>query len=121
VTYLAFYYAIVGAGIVAVTLVAIYGFQKIPVVLEYFQPFPEVLVAIALAVGAVHEFAAWGLWNLRWWARPLVVGLSMAGIVFGLFTLPLGFASVMLNLATFWYLTHRRVREAFSKASVSRT
>jgi len=117
ITYLAVYYAAVGVGLVVVTLWAIYVWRFIPVALEWFLEHIEALVAIAVAVGALHVVTAWGLWNLHWWSRLLVVILSFAGIVLGLFTLPLGFASVMLNLLTFWYVTHYRVREAFARTS----
>lgn len=117
ITYLAVYYTAVGAGIVASTLLAVYFFRTIPIALEAFQRNPEILVAIALSVGALHGSTAWGLWNLRSWSVPLVVGLSFAGIVFGLLTLPLGFASVLLNILTFWYVTHERIRASFARST----
>lgn len=111
------YYAVVSLGLVAVTVLAIYFFHTIPRALERFQSNPEILVGIALVVGGIHGLAAWGLWNLLGWSRLLVIGLSLAGVVFGLFTIPLGFVSVMLNIGTFWYVTHHRVRAAFAKAA----
>jgi uncharacterized membrane protein (DUF2068 family) len=111
------YYAVVGVGIAAIAVLAVYGFGVIPVALRAFQSNPEVLVGIALVVGGIHLTAAYGLWGLRGWSRLLVVALSLAGVVFGIFTIPLGFASVMLNIVTFWYMTHHRVREVFATAS----
>lgn len=113
ITFLALYYAVVGIGLVALTVVGIYVWRTIPRALEAFSDNPEPLVGIAVIVGSVHGSAAWGLWNLRRWSIVLVVGLCALGVVFGLFTLPLGFASVMLNLTTFWYVTHHRTRKAF--------
>jgi len=116
ITYLALYCAAIGVGVVPVTLWAVYVPPRvIPRVLAAFQNNPEALVGVALVVAVLFGLTAWGLWNLHGWSRLLIVGLSFVGIVFGLFTLPLGFASVMLNLGTFWYVTHHRVREAFAK------
>jgi hypothetical protein len=119
ITFLAVYYAAVAVGLVVVTLVAIYGLGTIPRALAWFVYFPEALVGIAVGVGLVHVATAWGLWNLRSWARFLVVGLSFTGVVIGFFTFPLGFASVMLNLVTLWYITHYRVRDAFARSARS--
>ena len=115
ITYLVAYYALVGVGIVALAIWAVYFWRQIPEALEAFRYQPEALVAIAVVVGGVHGWTAWGLWNLRAWARLFVIVLSIAGVVFGLFTLPLGFASIMLNLGTFWYVTHHRIRAAFAR------
>jgi len=112
------YYAIVGVGIPAIAIWAVYVWRHLPqALIPSFQNNTEALVVIALVVGGVHVTAAWGLWGLRGWSRLLVVALSLAGVVFGIFTIPLGFASVMLNIVTFWYMTHHRVREVFATAS----
>lgn len=117
ITLLVAYYGLVGVGIVAVTVWALYVRRQIPVALEGFRYQPEALLGIALLAGGLHAGTAWGLWTLRPWSRLLVIGLSIVGIVVGLFTLPLGFVSSMLNIGTFWYITHDRVRLAFAKAS----
>lgn len=113
VTLLSVWSVIVGLSIAVLAVVAVYGIRTIPEALAAFLDAPEALVAIAFGVTGVHLVMAYGLWNLRPWARVFAIGFAAVGILFGMFTLPLGFASVLYSLATVWYLSEQRVRAAF--------
>jgi len=114
VTYLGVWYVIVGITLVAVTAYAIYVAHTIPLIFEAFQYDPTPLLLIAVGVAGAHFVAAFGLWTLRWWARWMVLGFSAFEIALGMFSLPFGFVAVLLNLVTVWYVSERRVREAFT-------
>lgn len=117
VTLLTVWSVVVGIAITVLAVVAVYGFRTIPEAFSAFVYVPEALVAIALGVSAVNLVIAYGLWNLRPWARLLAIGFAAVSLVFGMFTLPLGFASVLFSLATGWYLSEHRVRAAFIPAA----
>lgn len=116
VTLLALWSVILGVSVTVLAVIAVYWFHRIPDALEAFLDVPEALVAIAVAVSAVNLVIAYGLWTLRPWARLLAIGFAVVSLVFGMFTLPLGFASVLFSLATVWYLSEHRVRGAFLPA-----
>jgi len=115
VTILSVWSVIVGIGVSVSAVVAVYGLHVIPVALEAFVDVPDLLVAIALGITAVHFLMAYGLWNLRPWARVLAIAFAAVSLVFGLFTLPVGFASVLFGLATVSYLSENRVRNVFDE------
>ncbi len=122
VTLLTVWSFVVGISVAVLAVVAVYVFHKIPEALGalldgVFLDAPEALVAIAFGVTALNLLIAYGLWNLRPWARLLAIGFAAVSLVFGMFTLPLGFASVLFSLATGWYLSEHRVRAAFLPAA----
>lgn len=113
VTLLAIYFALAGAGIVAVTAYAIYVLRTIPRALGDFVYFPEVLLVIAALVAAVHALASYGLWTLRPWARFLAIAFALLGIAIGMLALPLGVIAVVVNVGNVWYLRDPRVAGLF--------
>jgi len=104
---------VVGLALAVLVIVAVYVLRTIPAILGVFLDAPEALVAIALGLTSLHLLMAYGLWNLRPWARVLAIGFAGVSIAFGMLTLPFGFASVLVSIATVWYLSEAKVRAAF--------
>ncbi len=117
VALLALWAVVVGVGVTALAVYAVYGIRTIPEGLAAFQRNPEALVGIAAAVSTVNFVMAAGLWTLRPWARPLAIGFSVLALVVGMFTLPVGLASVLLSAASVWYLNDHRTRAVFREAT----
>lgn len=108
----------VGASLLALAGYAVYGVHVIPRALAAFLPYPDALVAIAGLICLVEVAVAIGLWSLRPWGRRLAIAFALAGIAFGLVTLPVGVVSALLSLGTIWYLNDSDVRAAFREPGV---
>ncbi len=117
ITILGVYYVLVGVGFVAGSLFIVFVLRPVPEPILRFAANPDVFIAAATILAGIHWSTAWGLWTLRPWSRMSVVGLSLFGMAAGMLALPLGAVSVLMNIATFWYVTSRRVRVAFAKPS----
>lgn len=117
ITILGVYYVVVGVGILAGALFAVFVLRPIPDLILRIAANPDVFIGAAAILAVIHWTTAWGLWTLRPWSRMSVVGLSLLGMGAGMLALPLGAISVLMNIATFWYVTSRRVRVAFAKRS----
>ncbi|MEK6851893.1 MAG: hypothetical protein AABY30_05075 [Candidatus Thermoplasmatota archaeon] len=113
---LALWSLVVGVAVLALTLYAIYGIERIPVALAVFQYFPQGLVTIAVGVLAVEVVTAYGLWTLSEWGRLLGIVFALISFGTGMLTLPIGFVGVLFSLATVWYLTEKKTRSLFRSA-----
>ncbi len=64
-------------------------------------------LTITVGVGAVCALLAWGLWNMKEWARIVALVLAILHLPF----FPVGTA---IGVATLWYVgTHPDAQEAF--------
>ena len=64
------------------------------------------LGAFGVIVGILGLLVAWGLWNLRSWARIVAIILA----VLNLLSFPIG---TILGIIILWYLFKQEIREAF--------
>ena len=104
---------VVGVALTVLAMYAVYGIRRIPAVLAAFQSAPDALVGLAVATSVAYVVMAYGLWTLRPWGRWLAIAFAIVGLVFGFFTLPIGFLGVAVSLGSVWYLTSYQTRALF--------
>lgn len=71
-----------------------------------------------VAVAILQAVLAYGVWELRPWASPLGIGLTIAALVLTLLSAGRGTQgahtlSLLLEIGALWYLLSPRVQEAF--------
>lgn len=76
-----------------------------------------IAVAIVLVILGLFAFViAYGLWTGKGWAWTLALVLSIIGIIIGIFSLPGGIITIIINAIIIYYLTRPHVKAFFGKA-----
>ncbi len=97
--------AFVGAGMAA--MVPVFGWLAGGVLV--------ILGLIALFLGLLSFFVAYGLWNGRAWAWTLAILFSLLGIIMGILSLPGGILNILIGIVVIYYLTRPHVKAFFGK------
>ncbi len=129
VTILAVWYALSGVlfllgGLSAVTTFTISSTILTPESHETFyaelvSKLMEVVGAVLIVAGLFLLIVAYGLWNMKGWARVLVIVISSISLVIGLIRIVNGlipaFVDITISVVVIWYMTRREVRMAFEQ------
>ena len=79
----------------------------------------EVVGAVLIVAGLFLLIVAYGLWNMKGWARVLVIVISSISLVIGLIRIVNGlipaFVDITISVVVIWYMTRREVRMAFEQ------
>jgi len=74
-----------------------------------------IIAVVAVILGLISFALAWGLWTGARWAWGAAIVLSILGIILGLFTLPGGVITILINIAIIYYLTRPHVKAYFRR------
>ncbi len=86
---------------------------------EFVSKLMEVVGAVLIVAGLFLLIVAYGLWNMKVWARVLVIVISSISLVIGLIRIVNGlipaFVDITISVVVIWYMTRREVRIAFEQ------
>jgi len=81
---------------------------------------PEISITSFAYVGSINVTIAYGLWNMKDWARTLLVTLGLMGIIFSIASVPiliegnfLVVVGAFLAGSIVWYLNRKEIKQSF--------
>ncbi len=97
--------AFMGAGVAA--MVPVFGWLAGGILI--------LLGLIALFLGLLSFFVAYGLWGGRPWAWTLAILFAILGVIMGILSLPGGILNILIGIVIIYYLTRPHVKTFFGK------
>lgn len=74
-----------------------------------------VIGVVAVLLGILSFFVAYGLWVGRGWAWSIAILLSILAIIIGVLSLPGGIINIIIGIIVVYYLTRPHVKAYFGK------